>query len=53
MFLSTPHGGFESVDVLKDIGVSAYKFGSADLQNLPVLQYAARHNKPIKTDSIY
>ena len=47
MFLSTPHSGFESVDVLQDIGVTAFKFGSADLQNLPVLRYAAKLKKPM------
>jgi len=47
MFLSTPHGGFASVDVLKHLRVPAYKFGSADLNNLPVLAYTARFKKPI------
>ncbi len=47
MFLSAPHGGFASVDVLKNLNVPAYKFGSADLNNLPVLVYTARFKKPI------
>ncbi|MEK9182969.1 MAG: N-acetylneuraminate synthase [Patescibacteria group bacterium] len=45
IFLSTPHGGFESVDFLQKLGVPAFKFGSGDLTNLPVLQYAARLQK--------
>jgi N-acetylneuraminate synthase len=47
MFLSTPHGGFGSVDVLRRIGVAALKIGSADLNNLPLLAYAARLKKPM------
>jgi N,N'-diacetyllegionaminate synthase len=47
IFISAPHSGFKSVDVLKRLSVPAYKFGSADLDNLPVLQYAARLKKPI------
>lgn len=44
-FISTPHGGFESVDLLARLNVKALKFGSADLTNLPVLAYAARLKK--------
>jgi N,N'-diacetyllegionaminate synthase len=47
IFMSTPHGGFASVDVLRRIGVPAIKIGSADLNNLPVLDYAARLGKPM------
>lgn len=47
LFLSTPHGGFESVDFLQKLGVSAFKFGSGDINNLPVLKYAARLDKPM------
>lgn len=47
MFMSTPHGGFASVDVLRRIGVPAVKIGSADLNNLPLLAYAARLRKPM------
>lgn len=47
IFLSTPHGGFESVDLLQKIGVSAFKFGSGDLTNLPLLKYAAKFKKPM------
>lgn len=47
MFLSTPHGGFESVDFLQKLGAPAFKFGSGDLNNLPVLEYAAKFQKPM------
>jgi N,N'-diacetyllegionaminate synthase len=46
-FLSTPHGGFRSVDLLERLRVPAYKIGSADLNNLPLLDYVARTKKPI------
>ena len=45
IFLSTPHGGFESVDFLQKLKISAFKFGSGDLTNLPALEYAARFKK--------
>ncbi len=47
IFLSTPHGGFESVDFLESLKVPAFKFGSGDLTNLPLLQYAAKFGKPM------
>ncbi|KKS00022.1 MAG: N-acetylneuraminate synthase [Candidatus Magasanikbacteria bacterium GW2011_GWC2_41_17] len=47
IFLSTPHGGFESVDFLHKLGLPAFKFGSGDLTNLPVLEYAAKFKKPM------
>jgi N,N'-diacetyllegionaminate synthase len=47
IFLSTPHSGFGSVDILRMLNVDAYKFGSADINNFPVLEYAARLKKPI------
>jgi N,N'-diacetyllegionaminate synthase len=47
IFLSTPHGGFESVDFLKKLNVPAYKFGSGDLTNLPLLRYTAKIGKPL------
>lgn len=47
LFMSTPHGGFASVDQLAKIGVPAFKFGSGDLNNLPLLAYAARLKKPM------
>jgi N-acetylneuraminate synthase len=47
IFLSTPHGGFKSVDLLQKLKVPAFKFGSGDLTNLPLLKYAAKFNKPM------
>jgi len=47
IFLSTPHGGFESVKLLNKYRIQAFKFGSGDLTNLPVLQYAASFKKPM------
>jgi N,N'-diacetyllegionaminate synthase len=47
IFLSTPHGGFESVDFLRSLNVVAFKFGSGDINNFPVLEYAAKFNKPM------
>lgn len=46
-FLSAPHGGFESVDFLQKINIPAFKIGSADLTNIPLLAHAARFQKPI------
>lgn len=46
-FLSTPHGGFSSVDLLQKLKVPAFKFGSGDCNNLPVLAYAAKLKKPM------
>ena len=47
LFFSTPHGGFRSVADMERLGVPLYKFGSGDLNNLPVLRYAARLRKPM------
>lgn len=47
IFLSTPHGGFKSVDFLQLLDVPAFKFGSGDLTNFPVLEYAGRLKKPM------
>lgn len=47
IFLSTPHGSFDSIDLLQKLGVPAFKFGSGDLTTLPILEYAAKFNKPI------
>ncbi|MFA6551131.1 MAG: N-acetylneuraminate synthase [Patescibacteria group bacterium] len=47
IFLSTPHGGFKSVDLLQKLGAPAFKFGSGDLTNLPLLKYAAKFGKPM------
>ncbi|MBI2063447.1 MAG: N-acetylneuraminate synthase [Candidatus Yanofskybacteria bacterium] len=47
IFFSTPHGGPVSVDLLQSFGTPAFKFGSGDLTNLPLLQYAAKFKKPM------
>ena len=47
IFISTPHGGKESVDLLQSYNVPAFKFGSGDLTNLPLLEYAAKFGKPM------
>jgi len=47
IFLSTPHGSFESVNYLERLKIPAYKFGSGDLTNFPVLEYTAKFGKPI------
>lgn len=47
IFLSTPHGGFKSVDLLVRLKIPAFKFGSGDLTNLPLLEYAAKFGKPM------
>jgi N-acetylneuraminate synthase/N,N'-diacetyllegionaminate synthase len=46
IFLSTPFD-FESVDLLDELGVPAFKVSSADLTNLPLLEYIAEKGKPI------
>ena len=46
IFLSTPHSGKEDVDFLEDL-VPAYKIGSGDLNNVPILKYIAKKQKPI------
>lgn len=47
IFLSTPQGSFASIDLLQKLGVPAFKFGSGDLTTLPILEYAAKLNKPM------
>jgi|SRR3989344_4631915 len=47
IFISTPHGGKASVDLLESHNVPAFKFGSGDLTNLPLLEYAAKLGKPM------
>lgn len=46
IFLSTPFD-FESADFLEELGVPAFKVSSADLTNLPFLEYIAEKGKPI------
>ncbi len=45
LFLSTPHS-FDAVDFLDPL-VPAYKIGSGDLTNIPLLEHVAKKNKPI------
>lgn len=47
MFLSTPHGGRQSVDLLESLGIIAYKIGSGDLTNHILLDKVAKTGKPI------
>ena len=47
VLFSTPHGGHASVDFLQSLGMPAFKFGSGDLTNLPLLKYAAKFKKPM------
>ena len=43
---STPFD-FKSADFLEKLGVGAFKIASADLVNLPLIEYVAKKNKPI------
>lgn len=45
-FLSTPFD-FNSVDLLEELNVPAFKIGSSDTNNLPLLEYIAKKSKPI------
>lgn len=47
LFLSTPHGSFDSVRFLETLNMPAYKFGSGDLTNIPLLEFTAKLNKPM------
>lgn len=47
MFLSTPHGGVDSVDFLEKMKIKAYKIGSADLTNYLLLERVAKTKKPV------
>jgi sialic acid synthase SpsE len=46
VFLSTPFSR-EAVELLERVGVPAYKIGSGELTNLPLLDHVARRKKPI------
>ena len=46
LFLSTPFS-FAAVDRLERFGVLAYKIGSGEMNNLPLVDYIARKQKPI------
>ena len=45
-FLSTPFDE-ESVDLLSDLGVPAFKISSGDLTNIPFLRYVAARQRPV------
>jgi N-acetylneuraminate synthase len=47
IFLSTAHDGFHSIDLLAKLHVPAFKFGSADINNIPALVHAAAYKKPL------
>jgi N,N'-diacetyllegionaminate synthase len=46
IFLSTPYD-IESVELLDQLGVSAYKLASTDTNNLPLIRHIARKRKPL------
>jgi sialic acid synthase SpsE len=46
MFLSTPFSR-EAADFLETLGVPAFKIGSGELTNLPLLQHIARKGRPM------
>ena len=46
IFLSTPFD-FDSVELLEELKVPAYKLSSGDLSNLPFLQFIAEKQKPV------
>lgn len=46
IFLSTPYDA-ESVDLLDDLGVAAFKIASTDTNNIPLLKYIAKKAKPL------
>lgn len=46
VFLSSPFDK-DSVDLLDDIGVTAYKVASGEITNFPLLTYIAKKGKPI------
>jgi N-acetylneuraminate synthase/sialic acid synthase len=37
----------ESVDFLERLGITSFKFASGDITNIPLIEYAAKKNKPI------
>lgn len=46
MFLSTPFD-YQAVDELAAVGVPAFKWASSEINDLPLLQYAAAKGKPM------
>ena len=47
IFLSTPHGHIESANLLNKLAVPAFKIGSGDITNQPLLEHVARFGKPM------
>lgn len=47
IFFSSPHGHIASANLLQKLKAPAYKFGSGDLTNLPLLEHVARFKKPM------
>lgn len=50
IFLSTPFS-FEAVDMLERLGIPAWKIGSGEIGNLPLLKKVARTGKPVLISS--
>jgi N-acetylneuraminate synthase len=50
LFLSSPFS-FEAADLLQRIGVPAFKVGSGETSNLPLLEHVARSGKPVLLSS--
>lgn len=46
LFLSTPFSK-EAVDLLEELDVPAYKIGSGEMANLPLLEYISKKKKPM------
>lgn len=46
IFMSTPFSR-EAADLLEEVGVPAYKIGSGEMTNHPLLRHIAKKNKPI------
>ena len=46
IFLSTPYG-MKSADLLEDLDVPAFKIASTDTNNIPLLKYIAKKNRPM------
>ncbi len=46
LFLSTPFSR-EAVDLLEELGVSAFKIGSGEMTNWPLLRYVAKKGRPV------
>ncbi len=46
IFLSTA-SDFKSLEIVNELGVPAYKIGSADITNIPLIRKIAEENKPV------